>query len=526
MDAAQADVSNKLDSAASSTFADIYAEAVEDHSDLMNRVVLDLGSSDDDAASLPTDSRVTAFADGADSDVELMTLMFNYGRHLLISSSRDTGAKSLPPNLQGIWNEDYDPAWGSKYTININIEMNYWPAEVTNLAETHNALFDFLEYAQARGQQVAQELYGIDSGFVFHHNLDLWGDPAPTDNGTEYAIWPMGGVWMSTHMMEHYRFTGDETFLRERALPFMLDAAEFFYNYHFDLNGNYATGPSLSPENGYIVPDNMSVAGSEEGIDVSPTMDNELLWQLFNDILEASDVLGLSGDDVTRAQDYLDHIRLPQIGSLGQILEWRIEYEEKAPGHRHLSPLWGLHPGRQLTPLVNETLADAAQVLLQRRVDNGGGSTGWSCSWVANCYARLMDGDNAWSFAQRMLWQYALPNLWNSNDGPPFQIDGNFGYVSAVAEMLLQSQSGTVHLLPALPSKVADGSVTGLVARGGFVVDLEWSDGALTKATVLSKLGNDLKIRVADGADFEVDGSAQSDSFSTEAGKSYTITLA
>jgi hypothetical protein len=517
----EAELKKKLDNAVKAGYTAVKTAAVQDAQGILSRVNLNLGSSGS-AGNQPVPSRLSNFKKNANADPELVTLYFNYGRHLLLASSRDTGDRSLPANLQGIWNDNYDPPWQSKYTVNINTEMNYWHALTTNLGETHKPLFDLVDMVRNRGSAMAKKMYGCSSGFVLHHNTDLWGDAAPVDSGTPYTVWPMGGAWLSQHLMEHYRFTRDKAFLQNRAWPVLKDAADFYYCYLFMYNGNYVTGPSASPENTFIVPSNMRTAGKTEGVDISTAMDNELLWELFN----AAGVLGITGADVDKAKDYLSKIKAPQVGSKGQILEWRNEYQEAEPPHRHFSHLFGLFPGSQMTPLVSDKLSKAAKVSLDNRIKAGSGSTGWSRVWAMNLYARLLDGASVWSNGVTFLQTYPLDNLWNSGENRWFQIDGNFGFTSAIAEMLLQSHE-IVHILPALPkTAVAKGSVKGLVARGNFVVDIEWSAGAMTQATVTSRSGGELAMRVESGTSFKVDGKAYTAPIQTTAGGKYVITKA
>lgn len=523
-EAAEAELARKLNSATGQGYQTLRTAAIADNTALIGRVSLNLGNSSSSAANQPTDKRLSNYKSNPNNDVQLVTLMYNMGRHLLVASSRDTGNLSLPANLQGIWNEDFSPAWGSKYTININLEMNYWHAETTNLAETTKPFWDLLAVAKTRGELAASSMYGC-SGFVLHHNTDCWGDPAPVDYGTPYTIWPMGGVWLSTHLMEHYRFTGNKTFLQETAWPILQSAADFCFCYTFLWNGFYTTGPSLSPENSFIVPNNESKSGNAEGIDISPTMDNSLLYQLFSDVIEACQILGLTSSECGNAKNYLAKIKPPQIGSYGQILEWRQEYGETEPGMRHLSPLFGLYPGSQMTPTLSSSLATAAGVLLDHRMKYGSGDTGWSRAWVIACYARLFNGSSAWSSVQSYLQTYPLTNLFNSNNGPPMQIDGNFGFTAGVTELFLQSHANLVHLLPALPSSVPTGSVTGLVARGGFNVDIHWSNSALASATITSNLGNTLALKVTNGSAFRVNGQTYSGTIQTKAGGVYNVTL-
>jgi hypothetical protein len=521
----EAELKKKLDNAVKAGYPAVKTAAVKDTEGILSRVSLDLGSSGS-AGTQPVPTRLSNFKKNANADPQLVTLYFNYGRHLLLASSRDTGDRSLPANLQGIWNDNYDPPWQSKYTININTEMNYWHALTTNLDETHKPLFDLIDIARTRGAAMAKKMYGCNSGFVLHHNTDLWGDAAPVDKGTQYTVWPMGGAWLSQHLMEHYRFTQDKAFLQNRAWPVLKQAADFYYCYLFLYNGNYVTGPSLSPEHSFIVPSNMRTAGKTEGADIAPAMDNELLWELFTNIIDAASALGINGTDVTKAQDYLSKLKAPAVGSKGQILEWRNEYQETEPGHRHFSHLFGLFPGSQFTPLRSDKLAQASKVSLDNRIKAGSGSTGWSRVWAMNLYARLLDGASVWSNGVTFLQTYPLDNLWNSGENRWFQIDGNFGFTSAVAEMLLQSHE-IVHILPALPkTAVPKGSVKGLVARGNFVVDMQWSGGALTQATITSRSGGELKLRVEGGAAFKVDGQAYTGAIKTTAGGKYVVTKA
>jgi len=516
-----------LDAAVAAGYQEVRSAAIADFSGLMGRVKLDLGSSGS-AGTQPIQNRLSNYKRSPGADPQLVTLMFNYGRHLLAASSRDTGRLSLPANLQGIWNQDYKPAWQSKYTININLQMNYWPALVTNLAETQKPVFDLINTAIPRGQAVAKTMYGCDSGFVLHHNTDLWGDAAPVDKGVQYTIWPMGAAWLSADVMEHYRWTQNKTFLRQTAWPILQQTAQFYYCTLFKWNDYWTMGPSLSPENLFVVPSGMSQSGKNEGLDISVAMDNQLLYQLFTNVNETCTILGLAGSeaDCTKAAQYVTAIRPPKVGSRGQILEWRDDYGETEVGHRHMSPLWGLYPGKQMTPLVSSTYAAASKVLVDRRMGGGSGSTGWSRAWVINLYARLLLGDTAWGHIVAFIQKYPSANLWNTDGGPgtSFQIDGNFGLAAGVAEMLLQSHADVVHLLPALPGgSVPKGSVTGLAARGNFVVDMAWDNKALTSATIVSQSGGPLAVRVQSGAAFTVNGAPYNGPINTTVGGVYKI---
>jgi hypothetical protein len=489
----------------------------------MNRVKLDLGTSSN--GNQPTDTRLSNYKSNPNADVQLPTLLFNFGRHLLVASSRDTGAKSLPANLQGLWNDAYSPSWGSKYTININLQMNYWLANPTNLADTQKALFDLMWTTKPRAEAMASDMYGC-GGAVSHHNIDLWGDSAPTDYGTPYTVWPMGLAWLSLHTIEHYRFTGNQTFLRNDAWPILQDVANFYFCYLFTWKGYYTTGPSLSPEHAFIINGGLSNNGATAGIDISPQMDNNILWEVFQAVIETCGVLSLSDSACTNAKNYITKLRPAGIGSYGQILEWRQEFGETEPGMRHFSPLFALHPGTQFAPLVNQTLANAASKLLDNRMKHGSGDTGWSRAWAIALYARLFDANNAWGSVVKFIQTYPLKNLFNSNNGPPMQIDGNFGFVSGVTEMLLQSHANNiVHLLPAVPSSVPAGSVTGLVARGGFAVDIAWSNGQLTSATITSNLGRQLTLRAQNGAAINVNGVTYSTPINTTQGSKYVVKL-
>ncbi|KAL7791857.1 family 95 glycoside hydrolase [Trichoderma ceciliae] len=522
-----AEVDKKLNAAVSQGFQSLHDAAIAGSSALLGRANINLGTSPNGIANLPTDQRVKSARSGF-NDPQLIVLAWNYGRHLLVASSRNTSAAiDMPPNLQGVWNNATNAPWGGKFTININTEMNLWPAGQTNLIETQLPLFDLLRVAQPRGQEMAQKLYGCN-GTVFHHNLDVWGDPAPTDNFPSSTMWPMGATWLVQHMLEQYRFNGDLNFLRNTAYPYLLDISKFLQCYTFTWQGNRVTGPSLSPENTYFVPSGSSVAGQQEPMDIAPEMDNQLMRDVMSGIIEAAAALGIASSDsnVRAAAAFLPQIRTPRIGSFGQILEWRSEYPETDPGHRHLSPLYGLHPSNQFSPLVNSTLSAAAKALLDHRVASGSGSTGWSRTWLMNQYARLFSGADVWKHLVAWFATYPTPNLWNTNGGSTFQIDGNFGFTSGVTEMLLQSHAGTVHLLPALPgSNIPTGNVRGLLARGGFQVDIDWQGGSFKTATVTSTRGGQLKLRVANGQSIKVNGAAYTGAISTSSGTKYSITV-
>ena len=507
------------------TYEELIDRHLKDYQPLFNRVELSLGKNSPEKEKLPTSQRLKQFA-AAPNDNGLLELYYQYGRYLMIASSRPGG---LPANLQGIWNHRVQPPWGSNYTTNINTEMNYWMTETANLPECFTPLSDFIRRLSVNGAQTARINYGMNRGWLAHHNSDAWAQTAPTGGydtdpkgSPRWSCWPLAGVWLCQHLWEHYAFGGDRQYLSQTAYPIMKGAAEFLLQWlqKDPESGKWITNPSTSPENRFRYMDKNGQIQDAE-LSRSSGMDLGLAWDLLTNCIDASRILNTDAAFRSQLEEVRSNLQPFRIGSKGQLLEWEKEFEEIDPKHRHVSHLFALHPGRQILPERDTELANACRRTLELRGDGG---TGWAMAWKINFWARLHDGNHAFLMLKNGL-KYVdatqesikgggtYANLFDAH--PPFQIDGNFGGTAGITEMLLQSHAGYIHLLPALPDNWQEGSIHGIRARGGFTIDMEWKKGKITRLSVTSHLGGTCRIR--EGA------SEKERTIETQKGKTYSI---
>ena len=473
---------SQLKSLEDKSYEEIESNHIDDYRKLFNRVEFCLGN--DDYSYLPTNERLERLKNNKE-DLGLISLYFQYGRYLLISSSREG---SQPVNLQGIWNEDLRPAWSSNYTVNINTEMNYWGAETCNLSECHNPLFNMLKDLSVTGASTAKTMFNCN-GWTTNHNVDLWRYSSTVQGSSEWGFWPMGGAWMCQHLWEHYDFTRDKNFLKNEAYPIMKGAAIFLLDYLIeDKDGNLVTCPSTSPENNFLDNEGRKCCAS-----MMSTMDISIIRDLFNNCIAAINVLKVDNEFKEELQKALGRLPKYKVNKFGAVQEWYKDFDEYEPGHRHMSHLFALYPGREISEKNNFELLEASKKTLERRLNQGGGHTGWSCAWIINFYARLKEAELANKYLHVLLKNLTFMNLFCVH--PPFQIDGNFGGTAGIAEMLIQSHTGIIEILPAIPKAWRCGYIKGLKARGGFVIDFKWDNNEITKLSITSKVGGKCKIK-------------------------------
>ncbi len=478
-------INHILDEAQTAGFQTIAEKHKEDYHKLYDRFSLEINTVNEVRAIPFMESIMDEIRSGKEENMDLLTqLLVNYARYLMISSSYQC---HLPSNLQGLWNGSYEPPWQSQYTININTEMNYWFVEKAGLSECHLPLFEHLKRMLPNGRQTAKDLYGCE-GFCAHHNTNLWGCTDLEGIFDASPFWPMGAAWLSLHTYEHYAFTKDEVFLEQTAMPLMREAIRFFEGYLYESEDKMLlTGPSLSPENTYL-----SKAGQKGALCMAPTMDSSILRALLTDYLEGLEILGEKDSAEYKKLSAMKNRLVPlQIGADGRILEWYQEYEETEPGHRHISHMFALHPGKEITQ-DNQALFSAAQKSIAYRLEHGGGHTGWSKAWLCCFMARLKDADNLYRNLFQMMQKCIQDNLLDMH--PPFQIDGNFGFAEAVIEGIVQSHAGYIELLPALPKAFRSGRIKGVGLIGAVSADITWSDGLLTECILTAKTDTTVQI--------------------------------